>query len=370
MALYISSSESTLGSDGPWYTFAIQVGSPQQTIFVLPSTSLRQFMLIASVGCQEDAAYYGIDDPDCINKRGGLWNFANSTSYLPDTNGDYTFQYSVESVLNSSVTSKSQYGAAVQPGQDTVKFGFEGSDTTPLQQQFLAGHAATNPYLGLLPLSPYNGTIASLSDTHYSVLGALNASSSLPSRSWAYNAGAPYRNAVGSLTLGGYDSNRGNVENVMTTYMNPRTDRELELAITSIKLYTNSQPDSPTVGGLPATALIDSTVPEIWLPTEGCMAFEDAFGIIWDNDTEMYLVNDDLHQSLVTQNASVTLTLAPNTSTSTTVDIRLPYASFNLTAAYPLAGINDSTTTKRYFPLKRASDASQVFLGRTFFQEA
>nr|POF13284.1 hypothetical protein CFP56_10431 [Quercus suber] len=373
MALSISNSERTLGSDGPWYAFVIQVGSPAQDMFVLPSTTLRQIMLISTFGCDQESDLYGIFDPDCASKRGGLWDPGNSSSLISDggATGFISFQYSAERALNSSLPSKSQYGGSVSPGQDTVKFGFEGSDTSPLQKQYLASYTATNPYLGSLPLSPYNGTLVSLADTQYSVVGALNASGTLPSRSWAYNAGAPYRNAIGSLTLGGYDSNRGNVENVLTTYMNPRTDRELEVAVVSIELFTNAQPNPPSVGALPITALIDSTVPEIWLPTESCMAFEDVFGITWDDDAEMYLVNDTLHQSLVMQNASVTFTLAPNTSfTSTAVNIRLPYASFNLTAAYPLAGINDSSTTLRYFPLKRASDPSQFFLGRTFFQEA
>jgi hypothetical protein len=50
---------------------------------------------------------------------------------------------------------------------------------------------------------------------------------------------------------------------------------------------------------------------------------------------------------------------------STSINITLPYAAFDLTASTPLA-----TPATRYFPLKRAANSTQWVLGRTFFQEA
>ncbi|RAL66809.1 hypothetical protein DID88_007592 [Monilinia fructigena] len=47
------------------------------------------------------------------------------------------------------------------------------------------------------------------------------------------------------------------------------------------------------------------------------------------------------------------------------VNITLPYAAFDWWAEYPL--VQNAT---RYFPLKRASDSSQITLGRVFLQEA
>lgn len=39
-------------------------------------------------------------------------------------------------------------------------------------------------------------------------------------------------------------------------------------------------------------ALIDSTIPSIYLPVEVCKRFEDAFGIEWNESVQGYLVND------------------------------------------------------------------------------
>lgn len=110
--------------------------------------------------------------------------------------------------------------------------------------------------------------------------------------------------------------------------------------------------------------LIDSTVPYIYLPTDACAEFETAFGLTWDNSTELYLLTDAQHTALQTQNPNITFTLG-NLTSSTNIDIVLPYAAFDLTVSYPI--VENAT---RYFPLKRANDSSQFTLGRTFFQEA
>lgn len=125
-----------------------------------------------------------------------------------------------------------------------------------------------------------------------------------------------------------------------------------------------------SVSGLPILTLIDSVVPEIWLPLQACAVFESEFGLTWNETYHMYLVNDTLHAALLTKDLSVTFSLAANTSASSGIEITLPYLAFDLTAKYPLAGIQDNTTSPRYFPLKRAANATQYYLGRTFLQEA
>ena len=112
-------------------------------------------------------------------------------------------------------------------------------------------------------------------------------------------------------------------------------------------------------------ALIDSTLPYIWLPIESCQAFERAFGLVWDSNIELYLVNDSLHNALLAQNASLTFTLGHTAQGGDTVDIVLPYAALDLEAGYPLI-----QNTSKYYPLKRAANDTQYTLGRTFLQEA
>lgn len=114
----------------------------------------------------------------------------------------------------------------------------------------------------------------------------------------------------------------------------------------------------------PIFIFIDSTLPYLYLPLETCQKFEQTFGLIWDASMSMYMVDDDLHKSLTARNPTFTFTVGDSKS-SPTVDIVLPYASFDLLATYPLAPNNT-----RYFPLVRAKNETQYTLGRAFLQEA
>ena len=82
----------------------------------------------------------------------------------------------------------------------------------------------------------------------------------------------------------------------------------------------------------------------------------------------MYFVDDTLHQSLVAMNPNFTFQIGNSQTGGPTVDIVLPYASFDLLASFPIAP--DPQNPIRYFPLARAANASQHTLGRTFLQEA
>lgn len=67
-------------------------------------------------------------------------------------------------------------------------------------------------------------------------------------------------------------------------------------------------------------------------------------------------------------NPTITFTIGSSTSGGPTVDIDLPYASFDLSVSYPW--IDQDMPTSRYFPLRRADNDTQYTLGRTFLQEA
>jgi hypothetical protein len=115
------------------------------------------------------------------------------------------------------------------------------------------------------------------------------------------------------------------------------------------------------------TMFVDSTVAELYLPIEICQAFEDAFGLQYDEATDLYLVNNTLHQNLLLQNPSVTFTLGQKYSSQATVQITLPYAAFDLEASPPYRGLQEKT---KYFPIRRSNESDNWVLGRTFLQEA
>lgn len=148
--------------------------------------------------------------------------------------------------------------------------------------------------------------------------------------------------------------------------MAPDNERDIVVGLQSIKLTDNARTGlqlMPT----PAYMYIDSLMPQIWLPLDACKKFEDAFGLVYDNATDLYLVNNTLHSSLVASGANVTFTIGGSTTGGPTVDIVLPYAAFDQQAKAPYMGL---TQTQTYFPLRRAQNETQYVLGRTFLQEA
>ena len=139
--------------------------------------------------------------------------------------------------------------------------------------------------------------------------------------------------------------------------------------IQSIK--TNITANALLPGGSIYT-FIDSTIPYIYLPVDACQAFERAFGLVWDPNWELYLVNDTHHQLLVQSSPSITFTIGAQQKGGQTLDIQFPYAAFDMNISYPF--INSTSppylNTARYFPLKQAANDTQYTLGRTFLQEA
>ena len=214
--------------------------------------------------------------------------------------------------------------------------------------------------LGFQPtnFSGYGDPQASFSDTLYT-------SGYISSMSWSYTAGAYYRlkSVFGSLILGGYDASRFTPNDVIFT-MTGDNLRDIVLTIRSITATTAS--GNTTLMSTPEFAFIDSVVPELWLPVEVCRQFEKALGISLDNTTGTYLVNASTHENLLSLNPNITFTLGNQKTDGPTVDIILPYASFDLNVTAPLLPNSSSF----YFPLMQATDASQYTLGRTFLQEA
>ena len=167
---------------------------------------------------------------------------------------------------------------------------------------------------------------------------------------------------MGSLTFGGYDSSRFKPNNVSIP-MSPDVSRDLVVGLQSISTsYARGTNLLLPSGGI--FTFVDSTLPFIWLPLDACQAFESVFGLTWNETTEMYLVDDTLHAALLNSNPTFTFTLGISKSGGETVELVLPYASFDLVASSPQV-----PRPTRYFPLKRAADETQYTLGRAFLQE-
>lgn len=173
------------------------------------------------------------------------------------------------------------------------------------------------------------------------------------------------KKVLGSLTLGGYDQSLFTPNDLSFSFASDQL-RDLVVGIQSIT-STNQNGTSSSLLPHGIMAYIDSTVPEIWLPIEACQAFEKAFQLTYDSKTSLYLVDDDLHASLVAQNANVSFTLGHTETGGDTINITLPYRSFDLLVTPPVANVESNS---KYFPLQRANNDTQYTLGRTFLQEA
>lgn len=171
---------------------------------------------------------------------------------------------------------------------------------------------------------------------------------------------------LGSLTLGGYDASRF-IENDVYFQFAPDNERDIVVGIVDITATSSTKSNISLLNRDPFSMYIDSTVAEIWLPVEVCEAFENAFGLKYDNITSLYLVDDQLHDRLKAENPSVTFLLGRKYETNATVNITLPYNAFDLQANKPYKGLENTTN---YFPIRRATRDNQFVFGRTFLQES
>ena len=110
---------------------------------------------------------------------------------------------------------------------------------------------------------------------------------------------------------------------------------------------------------------IDSTLPYIYLPASACQIFEQELGLVWNATENIYVVDENLHQNLISANPEFTFTIGNDEQSQPTVDIVLPYSSFDLAFDSPIFPKSTS-----YFPIRRATNESQYTLGRAFLQEA
>ncbi|SMR41706.1 unnamed protein product [Zymoseptoria tritici ST99CH_1E4] len=341
------------GIDGAWSTFTLRVGNPAQNVRTLVSTAGYQTWVVLPQGCQAAASQTA-----CAESRG--WTFDSNASTSFDRIGIYDLWIE----RNLGYTGNAIYG------YDAVGLGGQGEGGPTLKNTTVGTFAVEDFYLGMFGVNSKATNFTDFNTQSPSYMALLKEEKLIPSVSFGYTAGAQYRSTgvLASLTLGGYDASKF-VENELEWTLGVDNDRDIVVAIQSVSTPSNvsSSPVAKELLPEPIYAYVDSTIPHIWLPEESCRLFESEFGLIYDNVTNLYLVNDTLHQSLLDRDATVTFSLGQELTGGQTTQISLPYAAFDLTAKPPYKGLANDT---RYFPLQQAQNATQYTLGRTFLQEA
>ncbi|KAF2113052.1 aspartic peptidase domain-containing protein [Lophiotrema nucula] len=351
------------GNDGPWSSFAVQVGNKGQNVRLLPSTASSSTWVVYSEGCPADAP------SNCQDSRGGTFNPNNSLTWVPNS----LFNLGLEENLGFDV-----YGDF---GFDSVTLGWTGSGGPTVEHSVVAGIGDTAfSWLGVLGLNPRPTNFSTFpNNPQVSFVQALRNQNGIPSVSWAYTVGAPYRlsKVFGSLVLGGYDKSRFSIPSASSSNLTFPfyTDiaRDLLVGVSSITTSnTTSSSSSSNLSDNGFFAFIDSTVPHFYLPRSVCDKFEDAFGLTWNSTLQQYILSSSQHDTLTKLNPTVIFTLSPEIPTqSNTVDIALPYSAFSLNLSWPHIKDEDGFgSTTYYFPLRRATNDTQYTLGRAFLQEA
>ncbi|KAG9669627.1 acid protease, partial [Aureobasidium melanogenum] len=335
------------GDDGPWSSFFLRVGTPEQEVRVLVSTSASVALVVMSeYGCT--TAVMNPVSSNCASSRGALFDqnasatWANIGTYAINGNG-------------VGLGASMDYKQNADFGLDTLGLGIvNGTNGPVLESQVVGAMATASPfYLGIFGLSPQPANFSSIGNFFApSYFQALKNNDMIPSLSWSYTAGAQYRlkQVYGQLIFGGMDTSRFESNSVSFTLADDIT-RDIVVAVQSIAYSGDSQ---KMLLSDPIYASIDSTDPNIWLPAAACRQFEEVFGLTLDNDTGLYLVNDTHHSDLLATDAQVTFVLSDSPSGGEAVSVILPYQAFAREVKYPKAD-NDSY----YFPLKQAANDTQ-----------
>jgi len=190
-----------------------------------------------------------------------------------------------------------------QFGFDTFVMPCAGGEGATVNNSVVAGVATKDFYIGSPEFTHYGTNFTEFNDPKPSVLKLLRDSGQIPSRSWAYTAGAFYtpKKTFGSLLFGGYDTSRF-VSNNLTSGLGHDISRDILVGVQSVRSGAANILDQGII------AYIDSTIPHIWLPIQARQNFERAFDLTWDLEVELYLVNDTLHSSLSVDNPTINFT--------------------------------------------------------------
>ncbi|CAI6300586.1 unnamed protein product [Periconia digitata] len=355
------------GNDGRWSSFYVNIGDGEGTgqgqnfkVLISTSSPLTLVPNKASWCNQECAAKRGVQIFDGSQSEGFDWQKSQSWQDA----GIYEVplpHWWAQSPLNATY------------GSEAVGLGESSKDSLVMATQYVARYDFQDFFMGSLGLSQTD--VKTGSGSQPPLLVNLADFYQIPSISYAYGAGASYRNShkgiPGNLVLGGYDQSRFNPSKALGLTMPSEKNNTLIVGVSSMLYKPDANVESNTFSltseskGFQAT--IDSTLPYLVLPDKVCDSLVERFGLEFDNKTELYTVSSESQQKNEQQNATISFKItkdAQDSNTFTTIDLR--YDAFNLEASYPLTNNSDST---RYFPIKKSTNGMFV-LGRAFLQES
>lgn len=163
-----------------------------------------------------------------------------------------------------------------------------------------------------------------------------------------------YNKTAGSLVLGGYDKARRSNDTVIIP---SATDVIVGVQSITAKLRGGSI----TVLNPGVLAVLDTAVPELWLPHNVCDQIASVLNLTYHNDTERHTLTDAAHNALHSLNGSLEFRIGRDIHVDPVTTINIPYKAFDPQASYPIFN-----TTTRHFPLCKTTKKTGYALGRVF----
>ncbi|KAK5998285.1 hypothetical protein PT974_00659 [Cladobotryum mycophilum] len=359
-----------LGIDGNWSTVKFLLGSPVQCVNVLVSTSLSEFWAVGPGGCLED-------EPHCAAARGGLYVPRNSKRWSPMGIWQLGLNY-------LGYGGNGEYGLdSINAFSPATNIGFS------MPKVLMSAINTTDYFIGLFGLGINKGTFGKMV-AQSPLTQAVQTYGWIPSYSYSYTAGAYYRNAPASMTLGGMDFSRFTVHRNAFVLSADNLPRALVRGIqvnapggndtkpgnwnSSTTILSNWDDSFP--------ALIDSTTPFLWLPESICDDFAKAFNLTYNSTFELYTLTNEQYQDFTTQESIFNFTFSFSSidnhdnfgsplDVAGVVNITLPIQAFVSLLQYPyMNAIGYGDPAVPYFSLKKAKGTDRIIIGRSFLQEA
>ncbi|KAH7405980.1 aspartic peptidase domain-containing protein [Phaeosphaeria sp. MPI-PUGE-AT-0046c] len=342
------------GTDGPWSTFRIGVGSGSTQQFrVLPASGQSSTLLVLPEVCPSTSTDSG---KDCSEQHGGLYMRNESKTW--NMRGEYRLDTYLEQRVGTE-------GDGLY-GFDDLSLGWTGDGLPIIKNQSIAGTITSTLPIGSLAINSrpvnftdYNSPIPSLLQT------LRNMSTPIPSLSWSYTAGAYNLSpkVFGSLVLGGFDSTRFEPNGLIFPF---GADLSLDLQVAIQRISINGTDGSDLSPSL--ITYISTLVSDIWLPKNVCDYFAKAYGLSHNATTDEFFINSTMHDFNLSKQPVTRFEIGPDTS-GPSILIRLPYWNFFLAAQAVNSGSGKAEQMFR-FPIKTALNDSQYILGRAFLQSA
>ena len=130
------------------------------------------------------------DPSSCASTRGGIFHPNQSTSWREAG----LFELDLE--LNLGYTGNSEFAF------ESIALGLHGTGAPVLSHQLFAGLATKEFYLANWGIAPRPTNLTGFDEPQQSVLSALKETSQIPSLSYGYTAGAPYRKSAYQISHG------------------------------------------------------------------------------------------------------------------------------------------------------------------------